>query len=122
MTNLFEKRPHHWLQVVNDHHSGWGDQQLVDDLLAFFCTKGTTKRLCKQLADRIGNTQSASKQTKMAAKKAFTGSEAVRLIFSTLGCRSEVLWHNAHMPISGSTWFNGAVEPLSQMNDCDCAS
>ena len=30
------------------------------------------------------------------------------------------MWHNAHMPTSGSTWFNGAVEPLSQMNNCDC--
>ena len=71
---------HHWLQVVNDHYSGWGDQQLVDDLFTFFCTNGTTKRLWKQLADRIGNTQRASKQTKRATKKAFTGSDAVRLI------------------------------------------
>ena len=46
---------HHWLQVINDHYSGWGDQQLVDDLFTFFCTNGTTKRLWKQLADRIGN-------------------------------------------------------------------
>ena len=71
---------HHWLQVVNDHYSGWGDQQLVDDLFTFFCTNGTTKRLWKQLADRIGNTQRASKQTKRATKKTFTGSDAVRLI------------------------------------------
>ena len=71
---------HHWLQVVNDHYSGWGDQQLVDNLFTFFCTNGTTKRLWKQLADRIGNTQRASKQTKRATKKAFRGSDAVRLI------------------------------------------
>ena len=45
----------HWLQVVNDHYSGWGDQQLVDDLSTFFFTNGTTKRLWKQLADQIGN-------------------------------------------------------------------
>ena len=71
---------HHWLQVVNDHYSGWVDQQLVDDLFTFFCTNSTTKRLWKQLADRVGNTQRAAKRTKMATKKAFTGSDAVRLI------------------------------------------
>ena len=71
---------HHWLQVVNDHYSRWGDQQLVDDLFTFFCTNGTTKLLWKQLADQIGNTQRASKQTKRATKKAFTGSDAVHLI------------------------------------------
>ena len=70
---------HHWLQVVNDHYRGLGDQQLLDDLLTFFCTNGTTKRLWKQLADRIGNTQRTSKQTKRATKKAFPGSDAVRL-------------------------------------------
>ena len=69
-----------WLQVVNDQYSGWQDQQLVDDLFTFFCTNDTTKRLRKQLADRIGNTQRGSKQTKRATKKAFTGSDAVRLI------------------------------------------
>ena len=70
----------HWLQVVNDHYSGWGDQQLMDDLFTFFCTNGTTKQPRKQLADQIGNTPRASKQTKRAAKKAFTGSDAVCLI------------------------------------------
>ena len=40
----------HWRQVVNDHYSGWGDQQLVDDLFTFFCTNGRTKRQWKQLA------------------------------------------------------------------------
>ena len=70
----------HWLQVVNDHYSGWGDQQLVDDLFTFFRTNSTTKRLWKQLAGRIGNTQRASKPTKRATKKAFTGSDTVRLI------------------------------------------
>ena len=71
---------HHWLQVVNDHYSGWGDQQLLDDVFTFFCTDGTTKRLWKQLADRIVITKRASKQTKRATKQAFTGSDAVRLI------------------------------------------
>ena len=71
---------HHWLQVVNDHYSGCGDQQLVDDLFTFFCPNGTPKRLWKQLADRFGNTLRASKQTKRATKKAFTGFDAVRLI------------------------------------------
>ena len=71
---------HHWLQVVNEDYSGWGDQQLVDDLFTFCCTSGTTKRLWIQLADRIGNTQRASKQTKRVPKKAFTRFDAVRLI------------------------------------------
>ena len=75
---------HHWLQVVNDHYSRWGNQQLVDNLFTFFCTNGTTKRLRKQPADRIGYTQRASKQTKRGTKKGFTGSDAVRLI-SDLG-------------------------------------
>ena len=69
-----------WLQVVKDDYRGWGDQELVDDLFTFFCTNGTTKRLWKQLADRIGNRQRAFKQTKRATEKAFTGSDAVRLI------------------------------------------
>ena len=72
----------HWLQVVNDHYSRWGDQQLVDDFFTFFCTNGTTKRLWKQLADRIGNTQRASKQTKSATRNVFTGSDAVRFILN----------------------------------------
>ena len=72
----------HWLQVVNNHYSGWGDQHLVDDLFTFFCTNGTTRRLWKQLADRIGNTQRASKQTKRATKEAFTELDAVRLILN----------------------------------------
>ena len=71
---------HHWLQVVNDHYSRWGYQQLVDDLFTFFCTNGTAMSLWKQLADRIRNTQRASEQTKRATKKAITGSDAVRLI------------------------------------------
>ena len=70
----------HWLQVVHDHYSGWGDQQLVGDLFTFSCTNGTTKLLWKQLADRIGNTHRAFEQTKRATKEAFTGSDAVRLI------------------------------------------
>ena len=52
----------------------------MDDLFIFFCTNGTTKRLWKQLADQIGNTQRASDETKRATKKAFTGSDAVHLI------------------------------------------
>ena len=94
---------HHWLQVVNDHYSGWGDQQLVDDLLTFFCTNGTTKRLWKQLADRIGNTQRASKQTKRATKKAFTGSDAVRLILDLQMPKQRYVAQCAH----AYKWFNG---------------
>ena len=67
---------HHWLQVVNDHYSGWGDQQLVDDLFTFFCTNGTTKRLWKQLADQVykafldtGNTLSIVARTLLKQAK-----------------------------------------------------
>ena len=80
----------HWLQVVNNHYSGWGDQQLVDDFSTFFCTNGTTKRLWKQLADQIGNTRRASKQTKRATKKAITGSDAVRLILDLVDAKAKV--------------------------------
>ena len=71
----------HWLHVVNNHYSGGGGgQQLVDNLFTFFCTNGRIRGLWIQLADQIGNTQKASKETKRATKNAFTGSNAVRLI------------------------------------------
>ena len=62
---------HHWLQVVNDNYSVWGDKKLMDDLLTFFCTNGRKTRLCKKLADRIGNTQRASKETQKGYKRSF---------------------------------------------------
>ena len=68
----------HSLQVVNYHYSGWGDQQLVDDLFTFSCTNGRNKPLWKRLADQIGNTQRASKERKRATEEAFTRSDAVR--------------------------------------------
>ena len=44
MTNLFYKISQHWLQVVNNHYSGWRDQQLVDDLFTFFLHKRHDKK------------------------------------------------------------------------------
>ena len=41
--NLFSKLSHHWLQVVNNHYSEWGDQQLVEDLFTFVLHKGHHK-------------------------------------------------------------------------------
>ena len=112
---------HHRLQLVNDNYSMWGDQQLADDLSTFFCTNRRTMRLWKQLADRIGNTQRASKETKSATEKSFIEWDALAL-FWTFGSQNEGMWHNAHMQTSGTTWFNGAVEPLEQMMNLDCAS
>ena len=110
---------HHWLQVVNNHYSGWGDQQLVDDLFTFFCTDGTTKRnnlLTELITHRGLPNRQKGLQKELSQDPTLCASSL------TLGCQSEGMWHNAHMPTSGSTWFNGEVEPLSQMNNCDCAS
>ena len=43
----------------------------MDDLFTFFCTNGTTKRLWKQLADRIGNTQEGFETDKEGYQKSF---------------------------------------------------
>ena len=104
------------LQVVNDQYSGW-----LEDLFTFCWTNSRTKRQGKQLADRIGNTRRSSKETKRATKKA-SPDPVLCALFWNLGCRNGRMWHNAYMPTSGSTWFNGAVEPLTQMMNCDCAS
>ena len=72
----------HWLQVVIDQYSRRGGQQLVDGLFTLFCTNRRTKHLPRKIADRIGNTQRAFKKTKRATKKAFTGSDAVRLLWN----------------------------------------
>ena len=110
-----------WLQEVNNNYSGSGDQQLEEDVFTFFCTNGRTKRLWKQLAERIGNTQRASKETKGGAKK-LSQDPTLCTLFRTLGCGNKGIWHKAAMPTSGSTWFNGAVEPLTQTTNCDCGS
>ena len=102
------------LQVVNDNYSRWGDQQLVDHLFTCFCTNGRVKRLCKQLPGRFGNTQRASKE-KQRLTKNLSQDQTLCTLFWTLRCRDEGMWHNAHMPTSGSTLLNSAVEPLTQM-------
>ena len=111
----------HWLQVVKDHYSGWGDPQLVDYWFTFFAQTARQNAYGNNLLTELVTHRGLPNRQKGLQKK-LPQRPTLCASFWTLGCRSEGMWHNAHMPTRGSTWFNGAVEPLSQMNNCDCAS
>ena len=90
------------LQVLNNHYSWRGDQQLVDSLFTFFCTDERTKGLWRPLADRIGSTQRDWKVPKQATQKALTGSDAVRLILDLGMPKQRYVAECKH----ANKWFN----------------
>ena len=69
---MVSKLSHHWLHVVTDNYSGWGDQKLVDDLFTLFCTSERTKRLLTELATHKG-----LQKRQNGLQKNVTGSDTV---------------------------------------------